>query len=424
MIEMHCFTNGQDRLKGIDLYDFEYDALGNPTTYKGNPFVWTQGRKLASGTLNENSFAYSYDGNGMRYKKTVNGKTTEYYMDGSRIWMENRIGDGGKIYYVYDASGVAGMIYQGTRYFFEKNTLGDIVAIWDSAGNLMGRYSYDAWGNITYQSGSIASVNPFRYRGYYYDTETGFYYLQTRYYDPTICRFINADNYELVAKLSQTVGQLNLYAYANNNPIMLTDETGEFAITTLVLCGIALLGMGLTIAGVASNNNVVTAIGLTMVAIPAIISGVGAIATGATYLSLIGGTTVAAGIGTGLFASAECQEAFTGNNWMISIGMSETCYNGLMLATATIATVGTISCGVLGYLGKMATPSQMINSFNNNPNNWKLVKQIIEPARGKFKGGVSTYSNYINRWTGSKLGIHQILKGARFLHGPHFHWWI
>ena len=82
---------------------------------------------------------------------------------------------------------------------------------------------------------SIGNINPFRYRGYYYDTETGFYYLQTRYYDPTICRFINADNYELVAELSQTIGQLNLYAYANNNPIMLTDETGEGVLTAFLL---------------------------------------------------------------------------------------------------------------------------------------------------------------------------------------------
>lgn len=73
----------------------------------------------------------------------------------------------------------------------------------------------------------IGHINPIRYRGYYYDNETGFYYLQTRYYDPTICRFINADNYELVAELSCVAGQLNLYAYANNNPIMLTDESGE-----------------------------------------------------------------------------------------------------------------------------------------------------------------------------------------------------
>ena len=119
---------------------------------------------------------------------------------------------------------------------FDKNTLGDIVAIRDEYGNIVATYEYDAWGNGTvYNSSgfidtsatSIGNSNPFRYRGYYYDTETGFYYLQTRYYDPTICRFINADNYELVAELSYVPGQLNMYAYCNNNPIMYTDPTGE-----------------------------------------------------------------------------------------------------------------------------------------------------------------------------------------------------
>ena len=121
--------------------------------------------------------------------------------------------------------------------------LGDIIAIRDESGDIVARYVYDAWGNhtvhneyggIDYSSTSIGHINPFRYRGYYYDVETGFYYLQTRYYDPTICRFINADNYELVAELSQTVGQLNLYAYANNNPVMLTDETGEGILLALI----------------------------------------------------------------------------------------------------------------------------------------------------------------------------------------------
>ena len=81
----------------------------------------------------------------------------------------------------------------------------------------------------------IGNINPIRYRGYYYDTETGFYYLQTRYYDPTICRFINADNYELVSQLASVPGQLNLYAYANNNPIMYTNETGEGILTALLI---------------------------------------------------------------------------------------------------------------------------------------------------------------------------------------------
>ena len=100
----------------------------------------------------------------------------------------------------------------------------------------MASYTYDAWGNesYTYSSG-VGAENPFRYRGYYYDNETGFYYLQSRYYDPEICRFISADNLELLPALSQTAGQLNLYAYCNNNPVMYTDPTGEFWDTVLDL---------------------------------------------------------------------------------------------------------------------------------------------------------------------------------------------
>ncbi|MBQ8427334.1 MAG: RHS repeat-associated core domain-containing protein, partial [Clostridia bacterium] len=113
-------------------------------------------------------------------------------------------------------------------------------------GYIVATYEYDAWGNITYQEGAIADINPFRYRGYYYDNETGFYYLQTRYYDPTTMRFINADNYELIAQLSIVTGKLNMYAYANNNPIMYTDETGEGLLTVFVF---ALLSAGANLLG-------------------------------------------------------------------------------------------------------------------------------------------------------------------------------
>ena len=91
----------------------------------------------------------------------------------------------------------------------------------------------------------IGNINPFRYRGYYYDSETGFYYLQTRYYDPTICRFINADNYELVSQLASSK-ELNMYAYCRNNPIMYTDETGEFA----WIIALAVIGVGAIVGGI------------------------------------------------------------------------------------------------------------------------------------------------------------------------------
>ena len=141
---------------------------------------------------------------------------------------------------------------------------------------------------------TMASVNPFRYRGYYYDNETGFYYLQTRYYDPTICRFINADNYELVTELSCDAGQLNMYAYCNNNPIMYTDESGEIVGWLVVLiCSLVGATIGGTVSGVIAANNGIE--GWELVGDIALGSLVGA-AGGA--LLTAGGTAIYAGVGS------------------------------------------------------------------------------------------------------------------------------
>lgn len=141
---------------------------------------------------------------------------------------------------------------------------------------------------------------------------------------------------------------------------MYVDPTGHFSILAIILGLVALTGIGLTIGGVATGNNTMTAIGLTMVAIPALISGGMALyCAGAVGTMVIGGVTVFAGVGTALFATAEYQEAFTGNNWMLDAGMSEEWYNGLMIIIATIATAGTIAsmAGVVRY-----------QNFGNN--NW------------------------------------------------------
>ena len=193
-------------------------------------------------------FVFVPDGNGMRYKKKVGNLTTEYYYNGDQLLMENRPSVG-RVYYLYDATGITGMIYQGEHYFFDKNTLGDIVSICDSDGYTVATYCYDAWGNVISKTGTLADANPFRYRGYYYDAETGFYYLQTRYYDPTIGRFINADNYELIAQLASSK-ELNMYAYCGNNPIMYTDPTGELFFTSLLIGIIAGAAIGGTIGGI------------------------------------------------------------------------------------------------------------------------------------------------------------------------------
>lgn len=106
----------------------------------------------------------------MRYKKVVNGNETEYYLDGSTIIAENRkVGaTNNLIYYIYDTMGLSGMVYNGENYYYIKNTLGDIVGIRNSSGTQVATYSYDAWGNIISKTGTMADINPFRYRGYYY----------------------------------------------------------------------------------------------------------------------------------------------------------------------------------------------------------------------------------------------------------------
>ena len=109
---------------------------------------------------------------------------------------------------------------------FEKNLQGDIVAIYNTSGTAVATYKYDAWGNVISATGTMASVNPFRYRGYYYDTETGFYYVSSRYYDPEVGRYLNADS--VMAGVGGSVQGYNLFAYCFNNPVNMSDSSGHW----------------------------------------------------------------------------------------------------------------------------------------------------------------------------------------------------
>ena len=138
---------------------------------------------------------------------------------------------------MYDERGLLVGFNDGTKtYLYTRNLQGDIVAITDTATEtVVATYTYDSWGNVLTGTGTMAEVNPFRYRGYYYDTETGLYYLQSRYYDAEVGRFLNADG---VLGANGDMHTYNLYVYCGNNPIMRADSSGRWWITALLVAAI------------------------------------------------------------------------------------------------------------------------------------------------------------------------------------------
>lgn len=193
-----------------------------------------QGRRLRRYGNDEYYVEYTYDVDGMRTSKyaiTPVGITdSKYIYDGKVLVAEQRNGEW--IYYIHGVDGVVGFRYNGETYLYCKNVQNDITHIYKQEQNntltLVAKYVYDAWGNIDIlqNTDGIATLNPFRYRGYYFDEETGLYYLQTRYYDPELGRFISADSIEYLDP--ETLGGLNLYAYCENNPVMGVDPEGTW----------------------------------------------------------------------------------------------------------------------------------------------------------------------------------------------------
>ena len=147
--------------------------------------------------------------------------------------------------FAYDAQGIPySLTYtNGTAspvtYYYITNLQGDVMQLIDSAGETKATYSYDPYGQVLRANGAMAEINPLQYRGYYYESETGFYYLQSRYYNPVICRFINADSF---VSTGQSFSGYNMFAYCNNNPVPNSDPTGDILISTLILIGSAIVG--------------------------------------------------------------------------------------------------------------------------------------------------------------------------------------
>lgn len=218
-----------DKLTSVKGTALTYDKNGNVLTYGDKSFTWNTGRNLESIVDGDNTYSYAYDENGIRTSKTVNGVTT-YYNTRDGVILSQTDGTN-TMYFQYDTNGSPlGFIWNGTQYLYLTNQMGDVISITDTAGTVVANYEYDAWGKVLTADSSIAQQNPLRYRGYYYDNETEYYYLQSRYYDSNICRFINADNADVAKDFKNIYNGTNIYIYCLNNATNSFDVNGHITV--------------------------------------------------------------------------------------------------------------------------------------------------------------------------------------------------
>ena len=231
-------ANWRDKLTAVNGNAIAYDAIGNPLNDGTWTYTWQNGRQLQKMQKSGVTAEFVYNADGLRVQKTVNGVATKYTLHGKNIVHITSGTD--ELHFFYDAQNrPAVVVYNGTAYAYVKSLQGDIVAILDENGNTVVSYGYDAWGAPLWCTGELAEtlgkVQPFRYRGYVFDEETGLYYLRSRYYNPRWGRFVNAD---VILFQEKTSGKHNLFTYCHNAPINYADPSGMsiIALGGLLVC--------------------------------------------------------------------------------------------------------------------------------------------------------------------------------------------
>ncbi len=358
-------------------------------------FVWGETLNLKTIVKNGEALAtYTYNESGIRTSKTVDGITHTYSLNGTLVTFESY----GDIFiaYIYDENGSPiGMAIrdastaditqsqeeQFSYYLFTKNLQGDIIGIYDEEGKLVAEYTYNAWGEHTvtnHTSANIGNINPFRYRGYFYDNETGYYYLNTRYYNPQIKRFISADNINYLGA-NGDLNAYNLYAYCSNNPVMYVDPNGNIAISTAILIGaIVGVGVGGLIGGIVAYNSA---------------KGTGASGAELAYETAVG---VAKGVAIGAVAGALI--GATGGILSTYAGASAT----NIISTAAITTMLNVS-------SRTAEVSilQAKKSISEGKNGWQVADDCINAI---FTNSIEMQNPVASKFTFTSLGYARVWK--------------
>jgi len=412
----------RDLLTNWNGHPIIYDPIGNPLLYRNNmQMTWENGRQLTqiqnANNLrtgrNYGTLTMQYDINGLRTRKhnTATNVATYYYWDGDRLVAFHNRSNVGITWLRYDQQGIAGIRSFGQEFHFSRNMFGDVIAIYDTRGVRHGSYVYCPWGRILqancYTGSNIVNLNPIRWRGKYYDVETGLYYMQSRFYDPQTGRFISPDDPRMLFALADIpAGGANLFVYALNNPVMFIDPTGYNAVWNF-FAGAATNAIGFVTGLPNAVSNVWNdpwgaATGMVqgsaefhlfMVAPPLWLA-----LQGYRYHQAyqIGGTRAMGEMwGTQLGGAA-----FAGATMGVGKG-AKFATKGLRAPATTAA--------------RPMTPKQMARSITRNPSEWRLSgAKFGKAGRGHPKNALSMYANFTHTKTGQMAGFHVITVRGRF----------
>ena len=408
VIKSYTYGNAswKDQLTAFNGETITYDKIGNPLTYRNNlSFTWQNGRQLSSIMQSGNLLAsYTYNADGLRTSKTVGGATTEYYWMNGTLYAQ-KTGEE-YIYFLYDESGIAyGFVVKNNTenayYYYEFNLQGDIIGIVNSAGTKVVEYTYGAWGDILSITGSMATTigqkNPLRYRGYYYDGETGFYYVMNRYYDAEVSRWLNADGQ--ISGVGGDVSGYNQFAYCFNNPINMDDPTGNWPKW--------MKGVKKAVAAVAAATAVVATAAVLIAAAPAAIC---TITTVGIYMGLSSAaiTTVTTVATVAAAATTVAAAAYAGDTMYASItgesilldtvfGGDTEAYNRVLeitnIATAGMLELARLSPGVCFVAGTLVLTSYGQASIEDIEVGDMVWAENPETGEKELKAVVQTFVN-------------------------------